>query len=134
MVLSWQGPSQAKVGDRITLSLNTQSSQGVKTLGLQISFDPESLKVVEVSEGDSFKRGTVQSSMSKHVDQSGGNITVNLAGAGAGSASSIVALTFEVTAAAQGTSVSIDSVSATDVNGGGLSPTAPEPHVITLTQ
>jgi hypothetical protein len=43
-------------------------------------------------------------------------------------------LTFEVISAAQGTAVSVDSVSATDVNGGGLSVTAPEPQVITLTQ
>jgi general secretion pathway protein D len=134
MGLSWQGPNHAKVGEKITLALNTQSSQGVKTMGLQIGFDPELLKVIDVSEGDSLKHGTVQSSLDKHIDQTGGNISVDLAGAGSESAGGIVTLTFEVISAAQGTAVSVDSVSATDVNGGGLSVTAPEPQVITLTQ
>ncbi len=132
--LSWQGPNHAKVGEKITLALNSQSSQGMKTVGLQIGFDPEVLKVIDVNEGDSLKRGTAQSSMSKHIDQAGGAITVDLAGSGSSSAGSVVTLTFEVLAAAQGTTVSVDAVSATDANGGGLSVTAPEPQVITLTQ
>ena len=131
--LSWQGPTQAKVGDKITLSLNTQS-QGLKTVGLQIGFDPEVLKVTDVNEGDSLKHGAAQASMNKHIDQAGGGITVDLTGAGSSSAGSIVTLTFEVIAAAQGTSVSVDAVSATDANGGGLSLSAPEPHVIALTR
>jgi hypothetical protein len=106
----------------------------LKTVGLQIGFDPESLKVIDVSEGDSLKRGTGQSSMNKHIDQAGGGITVDLTGAGSNSAGSVVTLMFEVIAAAQGTAVSVDAISATDVNGGGLSLAAPEPQVITLTQ
>ena len=132
--LTWQGPSQAKVGEKITLSLNTQTSQGLKTVGLQFGFDPESLKVIDVAEGNSLKSGTAQSSMNKHIDQAGGGVTVDLSGAGSGSAGSVVTLTFEVIAAAQGTAVSVDSVSASDVNGAGVSLTAPEPHVIALTQ
>jgi general secretion pathway protein D len=134
MALAWQGPTQAKVGEKITLSLNTQSAQGLKTVGLQIGFDPEVLKVIDVNEGDALKRGTAQASMTKHIDQTGGGITVDLTGAGAASAGSIVTLTFEVMAAAQGTSVSVDAVSATDANGGGASLAAPEPYVIALTQ
>jgi hypothetical protein len=116
------------------LSLNAQTSQGLKAVGLQIGFDPESLKAVDVVEGDSLKRGAVQSSMKKHIDQSGGNITADLAGAGSTGTASVVTLTFEVIAAAQGTTVSIDSISATDANGEAVSLTAPEPHIITLTQ
>ena len=131
--LSWQGPGQAKVGDKITLSLITQS-QGLKTVGLQIGFDPEVLKAIDVNEGDSLKHGAAQAGMNKHIDQAGGGITVDLTGAGPSSAGSIVTLTFEVVAAAQGTSISVDAVSATDANGGGLSLSAPEPHVIALTR
>jgi general secretion pathway protein D len=134
MALSWQGPNQAKVGDKITLILNTPSSQGVKTLGLQFEFDPEVLKAVDVTEGDSLKRNNSESNLTKNIDQSSGNVTVDLSGAGSSGNASVVSLTFEVIAPAQGTSVSINSLTATGLKGEGLSLTAPEPHVITLTQ
>jgi general secretion pathway protein D len=134
MALSWQGPNQAKVGDKITLTLNTSSSQGVKTLGLQFEFDPEVLKAIDVTEGDSLKRNSSESNLNKNIDQSSGNITVDLSGAGSTGNASVVSLAFEVIAPAQGTSVSINSSTATGLKGEGISLTAPEPHVITLTQ
>ncbi len=134
MALSWHGPNQAKVGDKISISLNTESSQGVKTLGLEIGFDPDVLKVIDVTEGDALKRNTAQSNMNKNIDQTGGNITVDLSGAGSSGNASVVTLTFEVTAVAQGTSVSVNSVTATGINGEGLSMSPPDPHVIALTQ
>ncbi len=134
VVLSWQGPNQAKVGDKITLALNTPSSQGLKKIALQIGFDPESLKVIDVTEGDSLKHGTVQPGMNKRIDQSGGGISVDLSGSGSGAAANVVTLVLEVISPAQGTSVSVDAVTATDTNGDAISAAAPEAHVIALTQ
>jgi general secretion pathway protein D len=134
MALSWQGPNQAKVGEKVTISLNTQSSQGVKTLGLEIGFDPEVLKAIDVNEGDALKRNNASSNMNKNIDQTSGNITVELSGLGSGSSATIVTLTFEVTAVAQGTSVSVNSATATGINGEGLPMNSPDPHVIALTQ
>ena len=134
MALSWQGPNQAKVGDKITLSLNTPSSQGVKTLELQFEFDPDALKAIDVTEGDSLKRNNSESNLTKNIDQSSGSVTVDLSGAGSVGNASVVSLAFEVIAPAQGTSVSINSLTATGLKGEGISLTAPEPHVITLTQ
>ena len=134
MMFSWQGPNQAKVGDKISLSLNTQSAQGVKKLGFQIAFDPDVLKALDVNEGDSLKHNNAQSSISKNINQGGGEISVDLSGSGSSGATSVVTITFEVVAAAQGTSVSIDTITATGGNGEGINVTAPEPHAIVITQ
>jgi hypothetical protein len=134
VTLLWQGPSQAKVGDKITLALNTPSSLGLKKVALQIGFDPESLRVVDVTEGDSLKRGATQASMNKRIDQSGGNITLDLSGAGSGVAANVITLVLEVISPAQGTSVSVDSVTASDTSGDAITVVAPEAHVIALTQ
>lgn len=134
MALSWQGPSQAKVGDKITLSLNTQSAQGVKTLALQAGFDPSVLKAVDVIEGGSMKRNNALSSLTKNIDQAGGVISVDLSGAGASGSANVVTLVFEVIAAVPESSVTINSISSSGESGEALSPTAPAPHVITVSQ
>jgi general secretion pathway protein D len=134
MSLSWQGPNQAKVGDKISIVLNTQSSHGVKSYALEVSFDPDVLKAVDVNEGDALKQNNAQARMNKNIDQTAGIITADLSGAGGSGSGNLVTLTFEVLAAAQGTSVSINSITATGSNGEGLPQNAPEPHVISLTQ
>jgi general secretion pathway protein D len=132
MVVSWQGPTQTKVGDKIILSLNTQSTLGVKTLGLQVGFDSAVLKALDVIEGDSLRRNNAPSNLTKNIDQAGGEILIDLLGSGGSGAASIVSLMFEVTAAVPETSVSINSISASGVNGEALSPVAPAPQVITV--
>ncbi len=134
VALNWLGPNQAKVGDRITLSLNADSAQGLKTLGLEIGFDPDVLKAVDVNEGNALKGNNSPSTMTKNINQSGGNISVEMSGAGSTGAGNIVMITFEVTAVAQGTAVSVDSISATGTNGEGVPVAAPESHVIAVAQ
>ncbi len=134
MTLSWQGPNQAKVGDKITLSLNTQSAQGVKTLVFQAGFDPDVLKAVDVIEGISMKRNNALSSFTKNIDQAGGVISADLSGTGASGSASVVTLVFEVIAAVPESSVTINSITSSGENGEALSPTAPAPHVISVSQ
>lgn len=134
VALKWLGPNQAKVGDRITLSLNADSAQGLKTVGLEISFDPDVLKAVDVNEGNALKGNNAASTMTKNINQSGGNVSVEMSGAGLAGASNIVMITFEVTAVAQGTAVSVDSINATGTNGEGIPLATPESHVIAVAQ
>jgi general secretion pathway protein D len=132
--LAWQGPTQAKVGEKISLSLVTSSAQGVKSYGVQIGFDPEALKVIEVSDGGALKRNNAAATFNKTINQAAGSISADLSGSGAGGSANLVTLTFEVLTAAQGTTVSIDSIKAAGTNGEALSLAAPEPQVLTLTQ
>jgi general secretion pathway protein D len=130
IAFSWAGPAQAKVGEKITLSVNAQSLQGVKALGFDVGFDPGVLKAVGVSEGDAMKHNNASASLNKTIDQTGGNISVDLKGSGAATGGSLVSLTFEVVAPAQGTSVTLGSINATLESGESQTPAEPVPFSI----
>jgi general secretion pathway protein D len=133
-MLSWQGPSQAKVGDKIMVSLNTQSTLGLKTFNFRVGFDPAVLQAIDVIEGDALKRNNTPSNMTKNIDQAGGEVAVDMLGTGANVAASVATLMFEVIAAAPETSLSINAITTSGVSGATSSPAAPEPYVITLAQ
>ncbi|QDQ26006.1 general secretion pathway protein GspD [Chitinimonas arctica] len=78
--LSWQGPSQAKLGETIQLSLRLDSAEALRAAPMQLLFDPSRLEVVSVRLGDFF--GTAPVSFSQLVDSASGRITVGLAGSG----------------------------------------------------
>jgi general secretion pathway protein D len=133
LVLSWQGPSQAKVGDKISLTLNTQSPQGVNSLGFLVEFDPAVLKAADVAEGDFMKQNNSPSNFTKVIDQEGGQVQVDLKGSGNGGGS-VITLMFEVTAAAPQSPVTVSSISLAGAGGEALAVTPPTPHVIAVAQ
>jgi general secretion pathway protein D len=130
--LSWQGPNQGKVGDKITLALNAKSTQGVKALAFHVEFDSSVLKAVDVAEGDSMKRNNASSTFSKKIDQEAGDIEVDLVGRGADGAGKVFALTFEVIGTSEESTVSFSSVSALGESGQAIPLPSPEPHVISV--
>ena len=129
-VFSWQGPAQAKIGDKITLSLNTQSTQGVQTLSFKVGFDPAVLKAIDVVEGYALKRNNVPSKFTKSIDQAGGSIMVDMSGAGARGYANVVMMSFEVMTAVPESAVTINSLTALGMNGEPLTPTSPGSHLI----
>lgn len=133
-ILSWQGPNQAKVGDKIMVSLNTQSTLGLKSINFKVGFDSAVLQAVDVIEGDALKRNNTPSNMTKNIDQAGGEISVDMLGTGANVAASVATLMFEVVAPAPETSVRINAIATSGVSGTSSSAAVPEPYVITLVQ
>ena len=133
-LLSWRGANQAKVGDKITLSLNTQSTQGVQALGFKVGFDPTVLKAIDIIEGYALKRNNVPSKFTKSIDQAGGSIMVDMSGAGASGFANVVMMSFEVISSAPASPVTISSITAAGATGEPLSFIPPEPHVITVSQ
>jgi general secretion pathway protein D len=131
---SWQGPAQAKVGDKISVVLNTQTLIGVKVINLHVEFDPSVLKAVDVVEGNSMKQNNSASSLSKVIDLSAGDVAVELNGSGAAKAGSILTLIFEVIAPAEETTVSISSMGGSMANGETYSPNVPPAYAVTVPQ
>ena len=131
---SWLGPKQAKVGDRISLTLNTQAQQGVSGLGLLVGFDPAVLKAIDVTEGDWMKTDNSPSNFSKTIDQASGQIVVDMKGATAGKDGSIVTLMFEVTAATPQSPVTVSRINLSGTGGEPLASMPPAPHFIAITQ
>lgn len=113
VMLSWQGPSQAKVGQRISVAINAQSSQPFQRIALAVGFDPNVLKAVEVVEGDLLKQNNLASTFTHAIDQPGGQVAVELAASGdaaASGAGSIATVVFEVLAASEGTPVTASNM------------------------
>lgn len=131
---SWQGPNQARVGDKISLTLNTQAQQTANGLGFLVGFDPAVLKATDVAEGDWMQRENSPSNFTKAIDQESGQIRVDMQGTAAGDAGSIVTLMFEVTAASSQSPVTLGSISLSGSGGESLSFTAPAPHFIAVAQ
>jgi general secretion pathway protein D len=136
LTLAWQGPNQAKVGDRVSLTINSSSGLGVKSLGFLISFDTGVLKVVDVTEGDLLKQGDPAASFTKAIDQDSGQIVVDLASqAGAGGHNGTVAtVTFEVREAVPESLITISRIVPAGANGEAITFVAPASHKLGLTQ
>ncbi|HET7832588.1 MAG TPA: secretin N-terminal domain-containing protein [Gallionella sp.] len=131
---SWQGSSQARVGDKFRLTLNTESLQNVKNLEFQIGFAPEALKAVDVLEGNLMKHMILPSRLAKVIDQPGGKIQVDLSGGGAGKSGSVVTLVFEATAPVQQSPITISAISSSGVNNEALATSQPVPYYISVVQ
>ena len=137
MTLSWQGPTQAKVGDTIMLTLNTQSAQGMNNLGLLVKFDPAVFKAVDAVEGDILRQNNMQSIFTKQVNQANGEVEISLAGHGRGVANgdgSVCTLTFEVTGEAAQSQITLNRIAPTRAGGRELAYSTPAPYVVTVTK
>lgn len=134
LAFSWTGPSQAKVGDKISLTLNTQAQQGVNGLGFLVGFDPAVLKATDVAEGDFMQQDNQPSNFTKTIDQASGQILVDLKGAAPGGEGSVVTLTFEVTAATARSPVVVSRINPSGASGEPLAFTAPAPHFVAVAQ
>jgi general secretion pathway protein D len=81
--LSWEGDMNgATVGKPLKLALRMQSDGGLRGLPLQLGFDPARLEILDIAEGDYFRQGGVQTSMSSHVDADRGRAMVSIVRSG----------------------------------------------------
>jgi general secretion pathway protein D len=135
MSFTWQGPAQAKVGDKFTLMLSTQSAEAVRNLGVVVSFDPAVLKAVDAVEGSFLKAGKSGSNFTRDIDQGGGQITVDAADngdQGFKGSGGVTAITFEVLAAAPQSQIAVVTAAPSSVSGEALAFAPPAPHSMTL--
>jgi len=137
VLISWAGPNQAKVGDKVSIMVNTPVQLGVKSLSFQVGYDASVLKAVDVVEGNVMKQNNAQSNLVKTINQKNGIVLVGLSGTASGEASgggNIVTLVFDVIGASPSSPISISRISSAAVSGGSMPLAAPEPHAITVTQ
>lgn len=137
LALSWQGPNQAKVGDKISLTLNIPSSAAVESLGFLVGYDPTILKAVDVVEGNLLKQNNQPSNFTKSIDQASGQVLVDLsatAADGTNPGGSVATLVFEVTAAAAQSQITVSRIVSSAASGEELAFAAPEPHTLAVLQ
>ena len=135
VAFSWQGPTQAKVGDKFTLTLMAQAGQSVTSVGVTLSYDPTVLKAVDAVEGDFVRQSNQPSSFNRDIDASAGQISIELAQSGAEGTSgtgSVASIAFEVIAAKPQSQVMVSRVTAASALGEALPFVPPAAHNIVL--
>lgn len=133
---NWQGPTQAKVGSRLTLTLNARMVQTVGSLGLVVSYDPALLKAVEANDGSLLSQGGTSVKLAKDIDQGNGQIALDLSSTGDQGAKgngSLVILTFDVLAAGE-SQIAVDRINSVGPKGETITFSRPSAHGVSLSQ
>ncbi|MCJ7837855.1 MAG: cohesin domain-containing protein, partial [Burkholderiales bacterium] len=135
MTFNWQGPAQAKVGDRFTLTLTAQAGEPVRNIELMLGFDANSLKAVDAIEGTFLKQKDIPSTFSKDIFESSGQIAIELAGSGEQGATgtgSVAAITFEVIAEAARSEITVTRATPSGASGEPLPLSEPGAYALIL--
>lgn len=80
--LSFQGPSQVKVGSVFAVQLAVQPGEAVTSIPMALTFDPKVLEVVSITEGDFLKQGGATTSFSNRIDKGSGQVFATVTRAG----------------------------------------------------
>ncbi len=83
ITLQMVAPPQVKVGDKFNLVIQMQADGAVRSLPLQLGFDPAAFQVLDVTEGEFFRQNEGQSTISSNVDPSTGKVYVSVTRSGA---------------------------------------------------
>lgn len=137
LLLNWEGPAQAKVGEQFTITLNAQAEQGISRLPLVIGFDASALKVVDVNEGNLLRQSDPNATFSRKVDDGRGQIIVEMgtpSPQGTSGSGSLVTVTFQAIAAKPKSEISVVRMAPSRPSGQGLPYRFPSPFTISLEQ
>jgi len=78
VTLTWEGPASIKPGEIFQVSLQLKSDMELQGLPIRIDFDPMTLQVEDVTEGDFFKRNKGTTAFAKDVDNARGRVLISL--------------------------------------------------------
>ncbi|HVY07907.1 MAG TPA: cohesin domain-containing protein [Burkholderiales bacterium] len=135
ILLDWNGPRQAKVGEEFRLALVMNAASPLKNVPMQLEFDPSALEVVSISEGGFFKSGKGRSAFVNHVDASGGRISVGVSGgdaAGATGQGELASIVFRARTPRPQSEVRVLSVAAMAPTGTSASVAVPTPYTVSI--
>ncbi|TXT40780.1 MAG: proteinral secretion pathway protein D [Comamonadaceae bacterium] len=74
----WRAPADVKVGEIFTLNLELASGAPLRGAPLEIAFEPQSVEVIDISEGAFFKQNDGITSFTQAVNTTTGRIGVGL--------------------------------------------------------
>jgi general secretion pathway protein D len=135
MQLFWQGPAQAKVGEKISIALNAQANQPIGGVGIVIAYDPKVLRATGVVDGGFFKAANPDAVLKSTIDADGGQIQFDVPALGANGATGsggMARLEFEVVGASAASQISVGSAAPRGPGGDVLAVTTPQPHSLTV--
>jgi general secretion pathway protein D len=133
--LLWMGPQDVKRSDEFQLAINLDTDGTLRSLPMQIGFDPAVLRVAKVEEGEFFRQDGGQTSFTHNVDVDKGRVFVGAVRSGTEGASgkaSMALITFKAMAPSGQTSVRL--LSAIPVTSGDRQPELrlPDDYLLTV--
>ncbi len=133
--LSWSGPSETRVGDQFKLALMMKSGSALKSVPMQLAFDPSALEVVSVTEGDFFRLGNGRSAFANHVNAPEGRISVGVSRSdqeGAKGQGELATITFRARTPRPRSEVRVLSVAAVSPLGTSANVTVPGAYAVSI--
>jgi len=134
--LTWQGPTEAKVGEEVTLVLRAKTGETLQSAAVQVGFDASTLEFVRATEGDFMKQGGVNTAMSHHLDAAAGTLSVRFArgGPGVSGDGALASFTFRVKDGAPTARVQTLAVSPVGPGNQPLTLAPQQPHKVTVSR
>ena len=133
--LAWNGPQQAKVGEQFKVALTLKANRPLRSVPLQLGFDPAILEVVEVTEGGFFKQGDAKSSFANNIDAVGGRIFIGASRSdneGSTGEVELVTVTFRAKAPQPKAELRVLAVTAVAPSGAAANVTIPSPLIVSI--
>lgn len=133
--LAWNGPQQARVGEPFRVALMVKASSPLRSVPVQLGFDPATFEVVEITEGGFFKQGNAKSSFASNIDAAGGRIIVGVSRSdneGSTGEAELVTVTFRAKAPHPKAELRVLAVTAVAPSGAVANVTIPGPLIVSI--
>lgn len=133
--VSWEAPAEVKTDGQIEVKVILKSDGGIRSLPLQIGFDSTALHVVNIAEGDYFKRQRSETNFSHQIDQASGKIFVTASRSGTEGArgeAGVITLTLKRVGEQPSTNLKILSATAITAANQSVTPELPTPLTLNL--
>ena len=132
--LTWQGTTQGRAGEPLTVQLMVLSDEPLASVPLTVTFDPRVLQVMSVQEGDFLRQGGVPATFSSRVDSSG-LVAISAArsgGTGATGSGSLATLTLRPLLPSAQAALQVSAPAVLRGDGQPAAVQLPPPHVISI--
>lgn len=135
VILSWQGPTQAKAGDEFQLAINAQTAEPLGTVSFTVDYDPKALQILRVDEGDLLRQGGQKTIFTSKIDTNTAHTFVSatrLSPQGVTGKGSIAIVTFKAGSTKAQSPVVISLPTTVTSQGRKLPPAQSSPIVVTI--
>ena len=123
------------MGEQFKLALVMKAGSALKSVPMQLAFDPSALEVVSIAEGDFFRTGDGRSAFVNHVDAPEGRISVGVSRSdqeGAKGQGELATITFRARTSRPRSEVRVLSVAAMSPAGTTANVAVPGPYAVSI--
>ena len=135
-LLSWRAPENVKVGQEFKVEVVVKTDGQLRSLPMQLAFDPAAFEVVQVQEGAFFRQGGEKTSFAHNVDRANGRIFVGIARTSGGvkGEDTLLTVTFRARSAKPRSDLSVIAATPMAAGPGAITVGLPKPMSVSIVQ